>query len=193
MMKKVEEDSTQVSDVSTGVPCDNSVNIRNKKRMKELLENYNKESNKLNESEEVPTVPELTNGKYDIVNGNNDTAIIAADDECKNDEELIIDLTNKSDDSSNYNNPIYAQITQKLIDNGLNSRFYGSEGYYVENNSENVKIICRTLSEGFRINITGGIYGTIDSTNIQKELKKAVALVNELNDLLSEINEGEND
>ena len=189
MMKKVEENSTQLSDVSLGSPCDNSVNIRSKKRMKELLENYNEDSSKINESENCPTVSELTDGKYSIVNGDNDLPIVATN----NNEETLIDLTNKSDDSSDFTNPIYAQVTEKMKENGLDSRFYGSEGYYVENKSENVKIICRTLSEGFRVNITGGIFDADASSTIYKELKKATNLVNELNNLLSEIDKGEND
>lgn len=95
-------------------------------------------------------------------------------------------LFQKSDDTYMYDAPKYKEALDLLVAEGYQARFYGTEGYLIPDKLVNpkVRILCRTIYEGFTLNVLGGLFDLSQSEQFMKEYKSAVNLVKRLNEII---------
>lgn len=166
--KNVDENSTQVSSVITK-PADTNINLKDDEDKKRLDES------------DMTLVGDLATADLVAQDVEPESTI---NNPCMQPVEPVLD---KKDDSQDYTDSRYEEILSKLVEKGYDAKFYGSEGYLIYGQeSKPFKIICRSIHEGFKVNIIGDIFSGEDALELTKSLKSASQLVIELNDILFE-------
>lgn len=177
-------EGTQVSDVSTGCSNDNSITIRRKRIMNENSNGTQVEDTLTPKEEYMKEasggVTNPTNPEPKVPYPNNDPS-----ENHEDYEPLVIPPSN---DSYKFTDQKYMDILDTLKSNDYpNAQFFGTEGYFIpdpDGESPLVRLVCRNISEGFKVNVIGGLYDIATSTKFAKQLNKINNLANKLNEIL---------
>ena len=179
--KKIDEEGTQVGGVLSN-PADDNIFVDDDE------DNKRRKKRNINESEDYCEADYLTCNNTMSDNQVDGSVDIVSSIPLEEPSVKLIKIE-KEDNSYEYDDPKYYDIIDKLAENGYDAKFFGSEGYLVNNEDANVKIVCRTISEGFKVNIVGGLFSQEVCKSINSTLSKVTKLVEELNSILTSNND----